>query len=237
MPRRDRCILPGVPCHVTQRGVDRRETFSSAADREIYRALLRQNLEDAVVGLLAWCLMTNHVHLIATPDREDSLSVLLRRVHGRYAQYYNARWARSGHLWQNRYFACSLGPGHLWAALAYVEKNPVRAGLVARAGEYPWSSAPAHLGLVDDGGLVDLEWWRRELGGVNWSERLDGQDLEQPAELRRCTYSGRPFGDEGFVKAISEQFGRHWVRGRPRKEPTSPEAADGRQMAMFAEPI
>jgi putative transposase len=82
MPRRDRCILPGVPCHVTQRGVDRRETFSADADRETYLGLMRQNLEDAGVGLLAWCLMTNHVHLIATPEREDSLSVLLRRSHG-----------------------------------------------------------------------------------------------------------------------------------------------------------
>ena len=126
MPRRDRCLLPGVACHVTQRGVDRRETFSADADRETYLSLLRQNREDAGVGLLAWCLMTNHIHLIAIPDREDSLAVLLRRVHGRYAQYYNARYGRSGHLWQNRYFACSLGPGHLWAALAYVEMNPVR---------------------------------------------------------------------------------------------------------------
>jgi len=70
------------------------------------------------------------------PEREDSLSVLLRRVHGRYAQYYNARYGRTGHLWQNRYFACALGPGHLWAALEYVDRNPVRAGvsLVQRCG-------------------------------------------------------------------------------------------------------
>jgi putative transposase len=219
---------------VTQRGVDRRETFSSDADRETYLGLLRQNLADAGVGVLAWCLMTNHVHLIAMPEREDSLSVLLRRVHGRYAQYYNARWARSGHLWQNRYFACSLGPGHLWAALAYVEMNPVRAGLVMRAGDYRWSSAAAHLGLGDAGGLVDLEWWRREYDGVDWAESLGGQDLERSAELRRCTYAGRPFGDDGFVKAVSEQFGRHWVRGRPRKEPAIPKTMDGRQLAMFA---
>ena len=131
MPRRYRCILPGVACHVTQRGVDRRETFS-AGDRETYVTLIRQNLQDAGVRLLAWCLMTNHIHLIAMPEREDSLAVLLRRVHGRYAQYYNARHGRTGHLWQNRHFACSLAAGHLWAALAYVEMNPVRARLVER---------------------------------------------------------------------------------------------------------
>jgi len=89
--------------------------------------------------------MTNHIHLVAIPAREDSLSILMRRVHGRYAQYYNARSGRSGHLWQNRFFACTLGPGHLWSALAYVERNPIRAGIVGRAGDYVWSSAVAHL--------------------------------------------------------------------------------------------
>jgi putative transposase len=220
---------------VTQRGVDRRETFSADADRETYLGLLRQNLEDAGVRLLAWCVMTNHIHLIAAPEREDSLSVLLRRVHGRYAQYYNARWGRSGHLWQNRYFA--LGPGHLWAALAYVEMNPVRAGLVTRAGDYRWSSAGAHLGTGDGNGLADLEWWRREYDGGDWAEALGGQDVEQRAELRRCTYAGRPYGDEEFVKAISQQFGRHWVRGRPRKAPAISAASSGSQLALFEEPI
>ena len=236
MPRRDRCILPGVACHVTQRGVDRRETFSAAADRETYLSLMRQNLEEAGVGLLAWCLMTNHIHLIALPERGDSLSVLLRRVHGRYAQYYNARHGRSGHLWQNRYFACSLGPGHLWAALAYVEMNPVRAKLVERPGDYRWSSAAAHLGRPDTSRMVDMEWWRREYDGMDWEQTLDGSDRDQSALLRRCTYAGRPFGDEEFVKAISEQFGRHWVRGRPKKERAAvPAATSTSQLALFAE--
>src|SRR5258708_37393412 len=102
MPRRSRCLLPGIPCHITQRRVDRRETFSSVDDRNTYLELLRQNLADTETRLLGWCLMTNHVHLIAVPERPDSLSVLLlRRVHGRYAQYYNARASRIGHLWQN----------------------------------------------------------------------------------------------------------------------------------------
>jgi putative transposase len=225
-----------MACHVTQRGVDRQETFSSDADRETYLSLIRQNLEDAGVALLAWCLMTNHAHLIAVPGREDSLSVLLRRVHGRYAQYYNARYGRSGHLWQNRYFACCLGPGHLWAALAYVEMNPVRAGLAERPGDYRWSSAGAHLGTRDAGGLIDLEWWRRESDGVDWGGALSGPDPEQSASLRRCTYAGRPFGDEAFVKGLAEQFGRHWVRGRPTKEPAAaPVETSTSQLALFAE--
>ncbi len=108
MPRRNRCLLPGLPCHITQRGVDRRETFSSHHDRLTYLRLVKENLEDAQTRVLAYCLMTNHIHLIVVPGREDSLAVLLRRVHGRYAQYYNTRCGRFGHLWQNRFFACVL---------------------------------------------------------------------------------------------------------------------------------
>jgi putative transposase len=85
-----------------------------------------------VSGFLA-CLMSNHVHLIAAPDRADSMSVLLRHVHGRYAQYYNARTGRVGHLWQNRFFSCMLAPDHLWTAMAYIERNPMRARIVRRA--------------------------------------------------------------------------------------------------------
>src|SRR5438477_7171911 len=133
MPRQRRCLLPGVACHITQRGVDRRETFSSAEDRFTYLGLLRQNLEDTEVRILAYCLMSNHMHLIAVPAREDSLSILIRRVHSRYAQYFNAHAGRTGHLWQNRFYGCMLATSHLWTAIAYVERNPIRARMVRRA--------------------------------------------------------------------------------------------------------
>jgi putative transposase len=123
MPRRSRCVLSGVPYHITQRGVDRCVTFSGEADNHTYLRLLRDNLSDAAVQLLGWCIMSNHVHLVAIPGREDSLAVLLRRVHGRYAQYYNTRSGRTGHLWQNRFFACGLSASHLWRALAYVDRG------------------------------------------------------------------------------------------------------------------
>jgi putative transposase len=218
---------------VTQRGVDRRETFSADADRETYLQLIRLNLTDSGARVLGWCLMTNHVHLVVMPEREDSLAVLLRRVHGRYAQYYNARYGRSGHLWQNRYFACALGPGHLWAALEYVERNPVRAGLVDWAGAYRWSSGVAHMEGRDPQGLVDLDWWQREYDGMEWRQVLSGPGDERTAPLTRCTYAGRPFGDEEFVRGLSERFGRHWERGRPRKERAA--ATDARQLALFGE--
>jgi putative transposase len=200
--------------------VDRCETFSIDEDRLTYLRLVRENLRETGVQLLGWCLMTNHVHLVALPAREDSLSILLRRVHGRYAQYYNARSGRCGHLWQNRFFACALGASHLWAALAYVERNPVRAGIVERAADYPWSSAAAHLTGTDGYGVLDMEGWQRE-GPTDWKVHLNIEDPEQIATLRTCTYAGRPFGDKNFVTELGERFGRQWTRGRPRKEPAA----------------
>jgi len=233
MPRRNRCVLPGVACHVTQRGVDRREVFSSREDRTTYLRLLRDNLVDAEAAILGYCLMTNHVHLIAVPGREDSLAILFRRVHGRYAQYYNTLHGRTGHFWQNRYFACVLDERHLWRALAYVERNPVRAGLVDRAVDYGWSSAGAHVSGNDAAGVLDMAWWRREGEGAAWSLSLADGEEESASALRRCTYSGKPFGEEAFVKEMSVRFGRSWTRGRPKKEQPAMRTAAAGQQAMF----
>lgn len=166
------------------------------------------------------------VHLILTPRREDSLAVLLRRLHGRYAQHCNARHARSGHLWQNRFFACAVGPGHLWTALAYVDNDPVRAGLVKEAGQYRWSSAAAHMGGPDSSRSLDIAWWRREAQGMDWGALLAAAASDADTALRRCTYAGRPYGDTAFVDALSERFGRCWVRGRPRKKEAPVSDAD-----------
>jgi len=235
MPRRSRCVLPGLPCHVTQRGVNRCATFSTDQDRSAYLRLLRENLEDAHTRLLGWCLMTNHVHLIAVPEREDSLAVLLRRVHGRYAQYYNTRSGRTGHLWQNRFFACVLGPDHLWTALAYVDRNPLRAGMVRQAADYRWSSVAAHLSGEDRSGLLDVGWWRQQDRAQDWVGKLEWEDTEATAALRSCTYAGRPYGNESLVREMAERFGRCWTRGRPKKEAASAvapgEPAD--QSALF----
>ena len=243
MPRGSRCLLSGVPCHVTQRGVDRRETFSSGEDRHTFLDLLRQNLEPTDVRILAWCLMSNHLHLIAVPGRPDSMSVLMRRVQGRYAQYYNAHSRRSGHLWQNRFFGCMLGPSHLWTAIAYVELNPVRARLVTRAEDYPWSSAAAHVTGGDGAGLLDREWWHRN-GRIAWRDELHAKaaSQERPADheaivqLRACTFAERPFGDDDFVAEMAERFGRRWTRGRPSKKSTLKPREKAAQFNLFHSP-
>jgi putative transposase len=119
---------------------------------------LEEHGAEAGLRMLAYCLMPNHVHLVVVPERMDSLGVVFRRVHGRYAQYLNVRRGRSGHLWQNRFFSCALDGNHLSVALRYVERNPVRAGLVAEAESYTWSSARAHL-TGKRNALLDWQFW------------------------------------------------------------------------------
>jgi putative transposase len=206
-------VVAGLAYHITQRGTNREPVFFSHSDRRYYLELVSENLSDAGVRVLAYSLMSNHVHLVGVPGAADSLAVLLRRVHGRYAQYLNVRRKRSGHLWQNRYFSCPLGAGHLGRALQYVERNPVRAGMVARPEEYRWSSAAAHLGGEDSSGILDLDFWRQEGGAERWAALLaTPEQMLILRLLRRCTYAGRPFGDEAFLKEMEQKFQRTWRR-------------------------
>ncbi|HUA84340.1 MAG TPA: transposase [Bryobacteraceae bacterium] len=138
-------MAPGIAYHVTQRGTDRQQVFFGIADRKLYLQLIRQNLAGAGVRILAYCLMTNHVHFIVVPEREDSLAVLFGRAQGGYSQALNIRRGRCGHLWQARFHSCPLSPAHLEIGLRYVEANPCRAGMVERPEQYRWSSAAAHL--------------------------------------------------------------------------------------------
>ena len=150
MPRNARVVAPGIPHHVTQRGTNRQQVFFGIADRKLYLQLIRENLGEAGVRILAYCLMTKHVHFIAVPGREDSLAVLFGRAHGRYFQALNIRRGRCGHLWQARFHSCPMSGAHLQAGLRYVESNPRRAGLVdgcsgsdvLAAGQHRGSTSP-----------------------------------------------------------------------------------------------
>lgn len=214
MPRSPRCVVPGLAYHVTQRGTNREPVFLTDADRKCYLRLLRDNLDETGVRVFAYCLMRNHVHLVLEPARDDSLAVLLRRANGHYAQFFNALHGRSGHLWQSRFYSCPLSLRHLWTALRYVEQNPVRAGVVSGPAEYRWSSARMHLlGEVDRSGLLDVDFFQEQGGVQRWRDLHD--EPENPAQVRllkRCTYSGRPFGEEEFVQEIEERFHRRWRR-------------------------
>ena len=193
-------MAPGVAHHVTQRGVDRQSVFYTQRDRQVYLNLLAEQSRLADVRILAYCLMSNHIHLVAVPAQERSLALCLQRVHGRYAQYLNARRQRSGHLWQNRYFSCALDEGHLWTALRYVELNPVRAGMVCEVSEYRWSSAAAHLGERDASRVLDLRFWEQAGGVERWRQLIVVQEDEDDVrKLRRATYACRPLGSEEFT--------------------------------------
>jgi putative transposase len=221
MPRNPRCVLPGVAYHVTQRGVNREAVFYYDQDRQTYLHLVEDQIKESGVSILGWCLMTNHVRWVVVPAREDSLAVLFRRVHGRYAQYLNARRRRTGHLWQNRYFSCPVAPEPEEVVLRYVEWNPVRAGIKQRPEEYVWSSAAAHLigPEYERSPILDWTYWREQGGAEAWRRRLEMvEDMRDVHSLRRATYSGAPFGSESFVTSFEGTFGRQWRKpGRPRK--------------------
>ena len=218
MPRRARLVVPGLPCHVTHRGNRRGDTFFSDLDRRGYLALLTVASSHYGLSIWAYCLMSNHVHLVVCPSNGDSLSRTIREVHGEHARRVHRRESLHGHLWANRYFSALLDPVHLWAAVRYVERNPVRAGLVTRAEEYPWSSAATHCGLAPRGPLASD---RPFPGGVaDWSSWLDEPpDLAADQVLRTSTARGLPAGTSDFVSALELRLGRNLSRGPRGRRP------------------
>jgi len=149
-------VVVDVAHHVTQRGNARQAILTEDADRVAYLELLRQYSALYRLGLLGYCLMSNHVHLIFVPRTPQGLSQTLKHTHGRYASYWNARKASTGHVWQGRFYSCPLDDAHLWVALRYVELNPVRAGLVVTAEQWRWSSAAAHCRADSSDTLLEM---------------------------------------------------------------------------------
>jgi REP element-mobilizing transposase RayT len=123
--------LLNVAHHITQPGNARRFILENDQERRIYLDLLQQGIQRHGVALIGYCLMSNHIHLVAVPRNKDALARSLKQTHGRFASYWNAVNHSSGHVWQGRYYSCPLDETHLWEALRYTELNPVRASLVA----------------------------------------------------------------------------------------------------------
>lgn len=222
MPRIRRVTCPGVPHHVTQRGNRRAQVFFANPDREEYLRLLRLYSSRHAVEILAYCLMTNHVHLVAVPTTPDGLHRMLRPLHMRYAQRINVIRNWKGHLWQGRYFSSMLDDGYLWAAIRYVELNPVRARMVERAEDYPWSSAAAHCRLLEDSILTQDPAWRSRLKRRDdWSAWLAaGESKDCLDTLRRHADKGLPCGSPEFIDRLERATGRvlrERPQGRPRR--------------------
>ncbi|HYA16809.1 MAG TPA: transposase [Bryobacteraceae bacterium] len=210
MGRIARVVIPGIPHHITQRGNHRENVFFTDADRSLYLSILAAHARQYGARILGFCLMSNHVHLVAVPEAEDSLAKAFGRTHNDYARWLHVRQGRGGHLWQNRFFSCPLDAGHCWAALRYVEVNPVRAGLTAVAEEWAWSSARAHVTGVDPHGLIDLKQWSACWTPEVWRDVLvSGVEEGAMADrLRQATRTGRPLGAEGFADSLERVLGR-----------------------------
>ena len=210
MPRIARTVIAGLPHHVTQRGNRREPVFFTDADRQAYLDWFGEYARKEGVSVLAYCLMTNHVHLVAVPETEDGLHKVLRPLHMRYAQRINRPRGWKGHLWQGRFFSSALDATCFRAAVRYVERNPVRAGMVAMAEDYPWSSAAAHCGLRKDLLLADHSPWVRSLEGIgDWSAWLgEGDDAPTTDLLRRNADKGLPCGSDRFVQELELATGR-----------------------------
>ena len=220
MARMARIVVPELAHHVTQRGNARRNVFFSPQDRQVYAGLLREYSRHYQLRILGYCIMTNHVHLVAVPELETSLARTMREVNGRYARYRNVIERGSGHLWQSRYYACAFEGVRMASVMRYVELNPVRAGLVREAQDYAWSSAVKHLGGADASGLLDTETWRRDWTAEQWAEWLSLGEQEAEA-IREATYSGRVLGSAEFVARLESAMKRKLAvakPGRPKRE-------------------
>jgi putative transposase len=218
MARLARVVVPHLPHHVTQRGNRREAIFFADGDREVYCTLLAEQARRFQVEVWAYCLMPNHVHLILVPKRADSLGNAVGEAHRRYTNFINARAGWTGHLFQRRFASVVLDDSHLRAALCYVSLNPVRAGLAARAEDWPWSSVRAHLvGRDDTLAKVDPVLERVP----DFSELLRQNCDETFAVLRRGERTGRPAGAEEFVVGLECVLGRRIARRSPGRKPSA----------------
>lgn len=219
MPRTARLAVPNLAHHVTHRGNRRGAVFFDDEDRRVYLRWLAEAAERFELELWAYCLMTNHIHLLVLSPTAAALGRALGLLQGRYAQRINRQRKWSGHLWANRFFSHPIEGGSLPVVARYIERNPVRAGMVEQAEDYPWSSARSHCGLAGRGVLSPRsplpdcipDW-------CAWLRRVD-----EPAEnrLRECSRASLPLGSERFCAQIEQLLGRKILPrpwGRPRRE-------------------
>jgi len=223
MPRTARIVVPGVPHHITQRGVGRRKIFFSQYDRMAYLKLLQKYAERHDASVVAYYLMSNHVHLMMVPNQTDSLGKALSVTHRAYSQMINARKHWTGHLWQERFFSCPLDVEHTLSALRYIEMNPVEAGIVENAWDYRWSSAAAHCGIRSDPFLDDVEQIVTLIRTIenykHWlnAASADAEERVRVEKIKAATRRDRPCGEKSYWESLGISLPARKPRGRPRK--------------------
>lgn len=206
MARIARVVAPDMPHHVTQRGNRRLRTFFRDEDYARYLDLMAEWCSLCGIAIWGYCLMPNHVHLIAVPQSEEGLCRGIGEAHRRYTLHVNTREGWRGHLWQGRFASYVMDEDHLMSALRYVELNPVRAGIVAAPGEYPWSSARAHLAGKDDR-LVQVEPMLSMID--DWQAYLAmNVEEEEAARIRLHERTGRPLGNPDWLSRLEDVLKR-----------------------------
>ena len=225
MARLPRLTLPGYPHHVIQRGNNRQPIFSTAADYTHLLALMDESAKRFEVSVHAYVLMGNHFHLLATPHADKGLPLMMQAVGRSYVRYFNQLQNRSGTLWEGRYRSTLIeAERYLLPCMAYIDLNPVRAGLVAEAKDYPWSSHGHHAGLRADKLVTPhpLFW---SLGNTPFGREAayaemvrSGISAEQEAALTTSALSGWALGSENFVADLQRRTERRVQKvqaGRP----------------------
>ncbi|NQT30274.1 MAG: transposase [Candidatus Saganbacteria bacterium] len=216
MGRLPRIVGVGYPYHVTHRGNNKQKIFFDDYDRNKYLSLLSKYCLEYNLVVLSYCLMPNHVHFIAVPQQPDSLSKTILCAHTQYSRYFGKKLGRSGHAWEGRFYSCILDERHLFSAARYVERNPVRAKMVKKAWDWPWSSAAYHIGEEKDSKLVKGDLFKYiRMEQKDWKEFIKvGGDKEYLETIREYTRRGLPLGDRKFIEKWHRKSGiilhRRW---------------------------
>jgi putative transposase len=226
MSRRARLSLPGIPWHIVQRSSARAVCFYAEDDYRFYLDLLARFSEAFGCSVHAYVLMTNHVHLLLTPSRQDSAASMMKHLGQRYAQYVNRTYRRCGTLWEGRFRSCLMQTeDYVLACYRYIELNPVRAGLVRHARAYRWSSYRANAeGQARSPLEPHAEYLRLGPGDAERQlayRALAVTPLEASllGEIRAATHGNYALGGERFQGEIEAALGRRARRGqagRPR---------------------
>jgi putative transposase len=218
MPRIARVVAPGYPHHITQRGNRRQPTFFSDDDYVAYIDLMAEWCSHYGVEVWAYCLMPNHVHIVCVPSKKDSLHLAIGEAHRRYTRVINFRQGWRGHLWQGRFASYVMDERYLFACVRYVENNPVRAKLSARAEGWRWSSASAHISGKDDR-LVTVKPMLR-IVKKKWANFLSSQATEDEiSDMRKHERTGRPLCAPWFLDHLEVLLNR---KLKPKKAGRKP---------------
>jgi putative transposase len=227
MARLPRYALPGQPQHLIQRGNNRCAIFVSDDDYQFYLECLSDAAKKTGCDVHAYVLMTNHVHLLVTPQQNESIAKMLQSVGRRYVQHFNRAYQRSGTLWEGRYKATLIdSEAYLLTCYRYIELNPVRAGMVLQPGEYPWSSYRCHTegvvnGLITDHSLYFALGMTPDARRIAYRQLLNGDlSMTELDSIREATNKAWVLGSDRFkeeISALADRRVKALPKGRPRK--------------------